>query len=67
MRRWAFSRCALCNEPVTMVPRETLWRRIPPFVYASHDNFAVCARCGRVYWGATHPERVLRELDAIGL
>lgn len=63
----AFTRCSECNQPLTQVSREAVRRRVPPFVYASHETFAECERCGRVYWGATHLERAMRELEALGL
>jgi uncharacterized protein with PIN domain len=66
-RRHAFTRCSACNDLLHEVPREVVVRRVPPFVYAAHEKFALCDRCGRVYWGATHLERALRELEAIGL
>ena len=67
LRRGAFTRCSHCNEPLAEAGRETVVRRVPPFVYASQERFARCPRCGRIYWGATHPERIWRELDAMGL
>jgi uncharacterized protein with PIN domain len=66
-RRWAFTRCSVCNEVLKQVSREAVMRRVPPFVYASYEKFALCERCGRIYWGATHLERALRELDTMGL
>jgi uncharacterized protein with PIN domain len=66
-RRGAFTRCSHCNEPLAEAGRDTVVRRVPPFVYASQEHFARCLRCGRVYWGATHPERIRRELDSMGL
>jgi hypothetical protein len=66
-RRRAFTRGSACNDLLHEVPREVVVRRVPPFVYAAHEKFALCDRCGRVYWGATHLERALRELEAIGL
>lgn len=66
-RRCAFTRCLECNRPLTTVPREVVARRVPPFVYASQDQFAECDRCGRLYWPGTHVARVMRELRALGL
>jgi len=63
----AFTRCSHCNEPLAEAARDTVVHRVPPFVYASQERFARCPRCGRVYWGATHPERIRRELDSMGL
>jgi uncharacterized protein with PIN domain len=66
-RSHAFTRCSYCNEPLSEVGREIVARRVPPFVYASHEKFALCERCGRVYWGATHLERAKREIESMGL
>lgn len=66
-RRHAFTRCLVCNEPLLAVARELVSRRVPPFVYASFDKFTECGKCGRIYWGATHLQRAMRELDAMGI
>ena len=63
----AFTRCSRCNSALVEVGREALQRRVPPFVYASIERFAECPGCGRIYWGATHLERMAREIDKIGL
>jgi uncharacterized protein with PIN domain len=64
-RRFAFTRCSFCNEILTEVGRETVAHRVPPFVYATHEKFAVCDQCGRVHWSASHVERAMREIDSV--
>jgi len=66
-RRFAFTRCLVCNEPLRTVAREVVARRVPPFVFAAHEKFALCPHCNRIYWDATHPARAMREIDALGL
>ena len=63
----AFSRCSRCNTPLIKVDREVVWRRVPPFVYASNAKFSECPNCAHIYWGGTHPERIIREVRKIGL
>jgi uncharacterized protein with PIN domain len=63
--RRPFTRCSVCNQLLKTVTRETVARRVPPFVYAAHENFALCENCGRVYWGATHLDRAMLEIEAI--
>lgn len=63
----AFSRCSRCNARLVEVDRETIRLRVPPFVYASTQKFSECPRCAHLYWGGTHPERVLREIRNLGL
>ncbi len=65
-RRSPFTRCSYCNRRLIDVPREAIARRVPPFVFASQQRFAECEGCGRIYWAATHPERIFREIRAIG-
>ncbi|MGA2409638.1 MAG: Mut7-C RNAse domain-containing protein [Candidatus Binataceae bacterium] len=64
-RRHAFTRCSLCNALLRRVSRDSVRRSIPPFVYASHDQFAVCDACGKVYWPATHLDRAFSEIAAL--
>jgi uncharacterized protein with PIN domain len=64
-RRFAFSRCSLCNEPLRTIAREIVARRVPPFVFAAHETFALCPRCNHIYWDATHRERAMREIEAM--
>jgi uncharacterized protein with PIN domain len=66
-RRFAFTRCSSCNELLQTVTRETVMRRVPSFVYAAHEKFALCPGCDRIYWGASHLERMRDELTALGL
>jgi uncharacterized protein len=67
VRKSAFTRCSYCNRLLRGVGRDLVARRVPPFVYASHERFAECEGCGRIYWAATHPERIFGELHAMGL
>ena len=64
-RRYAFTRCSRCNQPLRLIPRELVSRRVPPFVYASADRFAECDGCGRLYWDATHTERARRAIESL--
>ncbi|MGA9724063.1 MAG: Mut7-C RNAse domain-containing protein [Candidatus Binatus sp.] len=61
----ALTRCSRCNDVLTPVARELVSRRVPPYVFASHDRFAECQACGRIYWPETHPARMRAMLDSI--
>ncbi len=63
--RFAFTRCSACNQLLTQVSRDSVVRSVPPFIYAAHDKFALCEQCNRVYWGASHVERAMQEIDAL--
>ena len=63
----AFTRCSQCNHLLVPVARELVLRRVPPYVFASHDRFSECEGCGRIYWPETHPVRIRALLDSIGV
>jgi uncharacterized protein with PIN domain len=67
VRTLALTRCSLCNRLLSPVARELVSRRVPPYVFASHDRFAECGGCGRIYWPQTHPTRMRALLDSIGV
>ncbi|MFN8625603.1 MAG: Mut7-C RNAse domain-containing protein [Candidatus Binatia bacterium] len=64
---WAhmFTRCARCNLLVTPVAKDDVAGRVPPYVFATQTRFVRCPHCRRVYWPATHAERVRRELEVL--
>jgi uncharacterized protein with PIN domain len=61
----ALTRCSRCNSVLSTVARELVSRRVPPYVFASHDRFAECRGCGRIYWPETHRVRMRAMLDSI--
>ena len=60
------TRCARCNEAVVTVSKPLVEDRVPPYVYATQEHFVECPRCHRLYWPATHEERVRDELRQMG-
>ena len=58
----AFTRCSRCNSLLHEVSRESVITKVPPFVYASQSRFSECPSCGRIYWRATHPDRIMTEI-----
>ena len=60
-----FSRCLLCNERLDSVEKEKIKDKVPPYVYATHDEFDICPQCRRAYWSGTHRDNILKKLDKI--
>jgi uncharacterized protein with PIN domain len=58
-----FSRCLLCNEPLEDVDREKIKDQLYPYVYRTHEEFSRCPKCGRIYWPATHVEKMREKLS----
>ena len=62
----AFTRCVECNTLLQPVPKEAVRERVPPYVFSNQERFSFCLRCQRIYWPATHQQKMLEELKALG-
>ncbi len=60
-----FTRCAVCNAPLKRIGRDEAESRVPPYVYQTQEEFRRCPDCGRIYWAATHVERMQSILQAV--
>lgn len=65
--RRTFGRCVRCNEPLARLPPEAARPRVPPYVARTQREFRRCPACGRIYWAATHVERMRERLRRMGL
>ncbi|HXG53199.1 MAG TPA: Mut7-C RNAse domain-containing protein [candidate division Zixibacteria bacterium] len=61
----AFSRCLECNALLRPLPKESVEALVPPYVFATQEQFSGCPVCRRVFWRATHHEKMLAELKKI--
>ena len=59
------TRCLECNEPLRDVARVEVADRVPPYVHDTRELFRECPACGRLYWGGTHRERMVAELEKL--
>ena len=61
------SRCLRCNLPLVALAAEQARERVPPYVASTRERFRECPRCGRVYWSATHVDRMRERLARFGV
>lgn len=61
-----FTRCLECNAPLQSRPKESIKDLVPPYVYATQDSFSCCPVCRRIYWPATHHEKMMAEIRQLG-
>lgn len=59
------SRCSRCNAPLAPLDRHAARTEVPAYVCATQTTFVHCPSCQRVYWPATHVDRMRRELAAL--
>jgi len=62
-----FSRCLVCNTLLQPRTKESVQTLVPPYVFATAEKFFWCCACRRVYWPATHHQKMVQELKAIGV
>ncbi|HEX6768384.1 MAG TPA: Mut7-C RNAse domain-containing protein [Candidatus Binatia bacterium] len=58
-----FSRCLVCNSQLQRRAKESVEKLVPPYVFATQERFSWCGRCRKLYWPATHQQKML---DALG-
>jgi uncharacterized protein with PIN domain len=61
------SRCLKDNTALQRMPKETVEPLVPAYVFATQENFSWCSRCRRVYWPATHQQKMVEELTNIAV
>jgi len=54
-----FTRCLVCNVPLTRVDKEIIAGRIPGRTAEHFEDFHECPSCGRVFWKGSHYRRML--------
>ncbi len=65
-RSW-FSRCLICNSPLSKAKGEVAREHVPDFVFLNyHGRILSCPSCKRFYWPGTHRERTLERLKDWG-
>jgi uncharacterized protein with PIN domain len=58
-------RCPACNARLRTMADDDVRRRVPPYVYRTHERFRYCAQCDQVYWRGSHWEDVERTIDQL--
>lgn len=51
------TRCVECNVPLETVSKDEVRYDVPRYVYRTHEHFARCPQCGKVYWAGSHYQR----------
>jgi uncharacterized protein with PIN domain len=58
-------RCLRCNVLLDARSRSEVEGRVPDFVWASHEAFWGCPRCGRLYWPGTHRQHMAETIRSL--
>jgi uncharacterized protein len=61
----AFTRCLECNLVLEPKPKASVEKIVPPYVFSTQEKFFCCSKCHRIYWPATHHQRMVEELKSL--
>lgn len=59
------TRCIECNTLLSDIDREHVRELLPEYVYENLRSFRTCRQCNKVYWPATHKDRIIEMLKEI--
>jgi len=62
-----FSRCLICNQVLEKVEKEKIKDRLYPYVCQTQKFFVRCPKCDRIFWSATHVEKMIKTLSESGV
>lgn len=59
------TRCLRCNTLLQVLARCAAAGKVPEYIYTTQVEFKRCPTCDRIYWGGTHRENMLRQIEAM--
>jgi len=62
-----FSRCLICNQVLEKVEKKKIKDRLYPYVCQTQKFFVRCPKCDRIFWSATHVEKMIKTLSESGV
>jgi len=62
-----FRRCLICNYLLQPRAKASVKEAVPEYVFSTQEHFFWCANCHRIYWPATHHQKMLQELNNLQL
>ncbi len=52
-----FTICLECNSALREIPKESVEKLVPHYVYETQSRFMQCVKCKKIYWAGTHRDR----------
>ncbi len=60
-----FSICIPCNSAKIDVDKQSIFGRVPDYIWETHDVFHRCPQCERIYWAGSHTERCKKIIEQL--
>ena len=62
-----FTRCLSCNGVLCAVTKDSVKDKVPEYVFLTQEKFSCCPKCQRIYWPATHHEKMVQLLRELAI
>lgn len=60
-----FSRCTICNGPLSNIEKKEILNRLLPKTRQYYDEFKKCNVCDRIYWKGSHYLSMMKHIEII--
>jgi len=60
-----FSRCLLCNSPISLIDKNKVKDKVPKLVYKNNQKFWYCSKCNKIYWKGSHHDNMLKKIKSM--
>jgi uncharacterized protein with PIN domain len=60
-----FSRCLQCNVLIVAAERDSVWGRVPDYIFETHEDFQTCPKCGNIFWPGSHTVNSLEKIQRL--
>ena|SRR3989338_302748 len=60
-----FTRCDICNIALEPIEKSQVKGLVAPYVFKTQEKFHTCQSCKRIYWAATHRQRISKLLNEV--
>lgn len=59
--------CAICNEKIIQIKKESVKERVPAKIWEQYQQFWTCPQCNRIYWEGGHIKRLRQKFNRMGI
>jgi 16S rRNA (cytidine1402-2'-O)-methyltransferase len=59
-------RCSVCNQVLKEISSEKVRDKVPAYVFRTQNKFFNCSSCSRIYWSATHWQKISEVKGELG-
>lgn len=63
--KYVLTRCIVCNHTLSYRDKKDVKDKVPSYVYQTQHSFGFCPYCCKIYWPATHKDKIIDKLNSL--